>query len=394
MKAGLLSIAALSAVAVAQPQHGAHRHRHAKKDVVTEVSYVTATAPAEVVYVDQFGNKISGGQSQETQAPAPPAYSAPQQDQAPPASSYEAPAPPAYSAPAYSAPASSASQAQQSSAPASSSAPSSDDSEGSGLGITYSPYNSDKTCKTADQIAKDLATIDGYSMIRMYGTDCDQTGPIMKAAKSKNMKVMAGLFDIKDVNSQIETLKAAVASDCENDWSVIDTVSVGNEGVNNGQYSVSDVKAAVNAAKSALPSDFKGSVVTVDTFIAVINNPELCSVGDYTAVNCHAYFDGGVTAEKSGQWVLEQAQHVSQACGNPDRKVVITEAGWPSKGQTHGQAVPSYENQQAAVKDLKSAFTSNLFLFTAFNDYWKQNSADTYGVEAYWGIYGDCPSSH
>lgn len=389
MKAGLLSIAALSAVAVAQPQHGAHRHRHAKKDVVTEVSYVTATAPAEVVYVDQFGNKISGGQpAQETQAPAAPA----QQEQAPPA--YSAPAPPAYSAPApaYSAPASS-SQAQQSAAPSSSSTPSTE-AEGSGLGITYSPYNSDNSCKTADQISQDLATLDGYSMIRMYGVDCAQSGPIMKAAKTKNMKVMAGLFDIKDVNSQIETLKAAVASDADNDWSVIDTVSVGNEGINNGQYSIADISAAVSAAKSALPSEYKGSVVTVDTFIAVINNPGLCGVGDYTAVNCHAYFDGGVTAEKSGKWVLEQTQRVSEACGNPDRKVVVTEAGWPSKGQTHGQAVPSYENQQAAVKDLKDNFSSNLFLFTAFNDYWKQNAADTYGVEAYWGIYGDCPSSH
>jgi exo-beta-1,3-glucanase (GH17 family) len=392
MKAGLLTLAALSAAVAAQPQHGAHRHRHAKKEAdnvayVTEV--VTATAPAKMVWVDQFGNTISADWTgpAATDAPAP----AVDVQQKAKASSSEAPAAysaPAYSAPAYSAPASSYEQ----STPSSYSTPSTD-SEGSGHGITYSPYNSDQSCKTGDQIAKDLAMLDGYNMIRMYGVDCDQAGPIIKAAKSKSMKVFAGFFEITGIEDQVAKLKSAVDSEAGGDWSIIDTLSVGNEGVNNGKYSVSDVKAAVASAKSALPSSYKGSVVTVDTFIAIIDNPELCSVGDYTAANCHAFFDGGVTADKSGQWVLEQAQRVSEACGNPDRKVVITEAGWPSSGSTNGKAVPSSENQQAAVKDLKAHFTSNLILFTAFNDYWKQNSAATYGVEQYWGIYGDCPSS-
>lgn len=405
MKAGLLTLAALSAVAVAQPQHGAHKHRHQKKQAVeyatvTDVTYVTA-AP-EMVYVDQNGNKVNA-----------PAATPAAQEQAPkydaPAPQYEAPAAPAYSAPppAYVAPAASSSKAQEYSAPAysapaysapASSAPaaspsSSPSSEGSSYGITYSPYNSDQSCKTGDQIAKDLATLDGYNMIRMYGVDCDQAGPIIKAAKAKDMKVFAGLFEITGVEAQIEKLKSAVEENAGGDWSIIDTVSVGNEGINNGQYSISDIRSAVNTAKSSLPSEYSGSVVTVDTFIAVIDNPELCTVGDYTATNCHAFFDGGVTAEKSGKWVLEQAQRVSEACGNPDRKVVITEAGWPSSGSTNGVAIPSSENQQAAVKDLKDHFTSNLILFTAFNDYWKQNSAATYGVEQYWGIYGDCPSS-
>lgn len=399
MKAGLISIAALSAVVAAQPQHGAHRHRHAKKDApvayVTEVA--TVTAPTKMVWVDQYGNTISADWPGATEAPAAPAPAAPAsydnkpQEQAPPApAAYEAPS--SYEAPAPVATPSSSKVEQQQSAPSSYSAPSGS-SEGSSYGITYSPYNSDQSCKTSDQISKDLATLDGYGMIRMYGTDCDQAGPIIGAAKSKGWKVFAGLFNIKDVESQVAQLKTAVQNNAGGDWSIIDTVSVGNEGVNNGQYSVGDVKAAVDATKACLPSEYKGDVVTVDTFIAVINNPELCSVGDYTAVNCHAFFDGGVTAEKSGQWVLEQAQRVSQACGNADRKVVITEAGWPSSGSTNGKAVPSKDNQAAAVKDLKSAFTSNLILFTAFNDYWKQNSAATFGVEQYWGIYGDCPSS-
>lgn len=417
MKAGLLSIAALSAVAVAQPQHGAHRHRHAKKDQVVEYATVTQvtyeTAPAEMVYVDQNGNKVDQPQAQATEAPVapvsydnkaqenkdqgpPPSYEAPkyddkpQENQAPPApSSYEAPsAPVSYPAP-------SSSKAEQSAAPSSSSAPSygddtKDEAESSGLGITYSPYNSDQSCKTQDQIAKDLATLDGYSMIRMYGVDCDQTGPIIKAAKSKNWKVFAGLFEINGVEDQIAKLQKSVES--EADWSIIDTISVGNEGVNNGKYTVGEVKAAVQATKACLPSEYTGSVVTVDTFTAIIANPELCSVGDYPAANCHAFFDGGKSAEESGQFVWDQQKRVADACNVSREKVWITEAGWPSQGSTNGKAVPSSENQKTAVKQLKEKFSSNMILFTAFNDYWKANTPETFGVEQYWGIYGDCPS--
>lgn len=379
MKAGLLSIAALSAVAIAQPQHGAHRHRHAKKqavEYVTDVSYVTAAAQ-DLVYVDQNGNPVSTGAAQATQAPAPPSYDdKPQENQQ---SQAPAPAPTSYAAP-------SPSQAQQSSAPAPSSYSSgsdSSDSKDTGYGISYSPYNADGSCKTSDQIKMDLDQIEGYGMIRMYGTDCDQAGPIIDAAKSKGMKVMAGIYDIKNVQQEAETLSKAV----NGDWSAVDTVSVGNEGINSGTYSISDVKSAVETARGCLKeSGYSGSVITVDTFVAIINNPGLCDVGDYVGANCHAFFDGNVAAEDSGAFVLEQAQRVSAACGG--KHTVITEAGWPSKGASNGKAIPSSENQKAAVKSLKDSFSSDIYMFTAYNGYWKSGAE----IEKYWGIYGDCPS--
>lgn len=425
MKAGLLSIAALSAVAVAQPQHGAHRHRHAKKqavEYVTDVTYVTAEP--DVVYVDQNGNKVSG-KAEPTTAPAAAASgpvdyskidysgvdwdnvdygfgnkggnkddSKPSSDSkneaSAPASSpapSSAPAPSSYAAPSSSKAEQSAAPSSSSSSSSSSSGSSSDSGSNSGMGFSYSPYNADHSCKTKDQISQDLNAIDGYGSIRMYGVDCDQVAPIVSIAREKNWEVFAGVFDINSVEQEVETMSKAL----NGDWSNIKTVSVGNEGVNNGQYSVSDVKAAVEKARECLSeSGYSGDVVTVDTFTAAINNPGLCDVGDYVAVNCHAFFDGGVTADKSGKFVLEQTQRVSEACGG--KRVVITEAGWPSQGNTNGKAVPSKENQKAAVKDLKDNFSSDLYMFTAYNGYWKQSDADKFGIEAYWGIYGDCPS--
>nr|OQO29925.1 hypothetical protein B0A51_02921 [Rachicladosporium sp. CCFEE 5018] len=395
MKAGLFTLAALSAVAVAQPAHN-HRHRHAKKDVayVTDVEYVTATAQGPVVYVDANGNPISTSYPAEAaptvaaaaySAPAPvapapspetSAYVAPSSAAAPPPPAYTAPA--ASSAPAYSAPASSSSAAP----PATSSEASS-----TGHGITYSPYKGDGNCKSADEVTKDFGGINGYGIVRIYGTDCNQVPNVLSAATAKGMKVFAGIYNINNVAAEAQLIIDAAKSN----WGAIDTVSVGNEGVNSGQYTVDQVAGAVSSAKSILSgAGYSGPVVTVDTFVAIIANPGLCNVGDYVAANCHAFFDSSKTADEAGAFVLSQVQRVSAACGG--KKTVITESGWPSAGSANGAAIPSPSNQQAAVSSIKSAFSSNIFLFTAYNDYWKKDNAGTFGAEHHYGILGDCPS--
>ncbi|RMY24767.1 hypothetical protein D0865_16374, partial [Hortaea werneckii] len=62
----------------------------------------------------------------------------------------------------------------------------------------------------------------------------------------------------------------------------------------------------------------------------------------------------------------------------------ITESGWPTQGESNGAAVPGTANQRAAIDSLKSAFSGNLILFTAYNDMWKSNNAGTYGAEQFW----------
>ena len=418
MKAGLFSIAALSAVAAAQPRHQRHQHKRqaVETDVVTQVDYVTATAPDVMIYVDEDGNPLYtsyAGQaaSSPTQAAAaysaPPSYAAPSSESSsyvapapttssiytpPPAptstseeSSYVAPAPATTEAPSsYSAP------ETTSSAPASSSSSSSSSgSDGAaGHGLSYSPYAADGSCKTQDQVNTDFEQLSGYSMIRTYGTDCDQVSTVLSAASAKGMKLFAGVYDITQVDSEVQTIIDAAGGN----WDAFHTVSVGNEGVNAGTYTVDAVVGAIDAARTKLRSaGYNGPVVTVDTFVAIKANPTLCEKSDYAAANAHAFFDGGVTADQAGKWLISQAQQVSAACGNKD--TMITETGWPSQGETNDKAVPSPENQQAAIDSIKSHFSSNVILFTAYNDLWKQNNAATFGAEQYWGIYGNCPSS-
>lgn len=382
MKAGLLCLAGISAAAIAQP----HRHRHnAKRAVVTDIDVVTATAPNAVVYVDGNGNPMYtsfAGQpgSSPTEAPSSSSVYTPPPAPTSTSSSYIAP-PPASSSDA-SAPSSNVAPDMSAAA-----APTSSSSSDSGYTISYSPYNSDNSCKNQDQVNSDFNVISGFSMVRIYGTDCNQTATVLSAASAKGIKLFAGVYEPSQVSSEVQLIIDAAAGK----WDSFDTVSIGNEGVNNGQYGVSDVVSAIGTARSMLKgAGYTGNIVTVDTFVAVISNPQLCEASDFAAANCHPFFDGSVTADQAGEFVLGQAQRVSQACGG--KKTMITETGWPWQGDTNDKAVPSPQNQAAALKSLKGAFSSNIVLFTAFNDYWKKNTASIYGAEQFWGMLGNAPS--
>ncbi|RLV83012.1 Cell surface mannoprotein [Meyerozyma sp. JA9] len=248
-------------------------------------------------------------------------------------------------------------------------------------GITYTPYSDDGGCKSSSQIASEIKELSGYDIIRLYGVDCDQVSAVL-SAKTSSQKIFAGIFDVANIESGISTLASAVKAN--GGWDHVYTVSVGNELVNGGQASVSQIGEYVSTAKSALKSaGYTGPVVSVDTFIAIINNPGLCEYSDYMAINAHAFFDGHVTAEQAGEWVLLQIQRVADACGS-DKSVFVTETGWPSKGDSNGVAVPSKSNQKSAVNSIIDTCGNDVTLFTAFNDLWKADGA--YNAEKYWGI--------
>ncbi|KAJ9256816.1 hypothetical protein DTO207G8_2419 [Paecilomyces variotii] len=250
------------------------------------------------------------------------------------------------------------------------------------IGISYSPYNDDSSCKTQDEVDSDFEKMTGYPLVRIYGVDCNQITTVTNAAKRHNMKLFAGINDLTDLPGSLKTLTEAV----NGDWSPFDTISIGNELVNSGQNSPGDVINGVNTARQTLrAAGYKGPVVTVDTFDIMIKHPELCHASDYCAANCHAFYDSDMTAAGAGPYVKQQAEQVSKAAGG--KRTVITESGWPNSGQANGAAVPSKENQRLAIDSLKKSFSDGgIILFTAFDDKWKQNNRWTYGAEQFWGI--------
>ncbi|KAK7206476.1 glycoside hydrolase superfamily [Myxozyma melibiosi] len=264
-----------------------------------------------------------------------------------------------------------------SSSAAASSTSSSGSFSSAALGITYSPYTSSGACKTADEVASDLAELTSYSVIRLYGVDCSQVENVYPAL-ADGQKLFLGIFDVTALDSAISTIAAAVS-----DWDTIHTVAIGNELVNGGSYTADEVVTYLNAGRTALRAvGYTGPVVTVDTHVAILANPTLCTNSDYPAFNAHSFWDGTTLPEDAGTWLELQVSRVNDACGSSD--AICTESGWPTQGDDFGVAVPSTANQKTAISAIESSVGAKVIEFTAFNDLWK--SPGDYNVEQYWGI--------
>ncbi|KAI4277715.1 MAG: hypothetical protein LQ337_001589, partial [Flavoplaca oasis] len=253
-------------------------------------------------------------------------------------------------------------------------------------GVSYSPYNADNSCKSTQQVATDFTKLSGYDVIRLYGTDCNQVSNVMAATKGSNVKFFLGIFDLAQVQKEAETISNAV----KGDWSRVNAVSVGNEMVNKGT-DPGTVIGAIGQARNALKGHgYNGPVASVDTMVAMTNHPEICKASDFCAINCHAFFDGKIPAEKSGEFIKGWVDKIGKATG---KTVVVTETGWPTQGDTNGAAVPSPENHRAAMKSIQGAFSNNVIFYSAYNDMWKKNGQGTFNAEQYWGIMGNAPSA-
>ncbi|KAH8819577.1 glycoside hydrolase superfamily [Xylogone sp. PMI_703] len=390
-----LVAASLLQLSVAQPHGHRHEHvrKHQKKDVVSTIVH-TAYRPQVIVWVDGNGNPVSTATTTvavpttlvttypgvATSAPAIPT-SAP----------VLAPAPASGPAPALGAHAAAP-------APASSGGGGTGSGSGSagggGYGFSYSPYTASGACKSQDQVNADLAAVgSGYSVVRIYGTDCNQVQTVLSAAKSRGLKLFAGVFDIANLNNEI----GLIVSAANGDWSQFDTISIGNELVNSGRADAATVVAAIGTARGLLKAaGYAGKVVTVDTLVATRQNPSLCGASDVCTVNCHPFFDGNVDAENVGNFLTTQIASLRSVLSDSSQPIVITETGWPSAGQANGAAMPSPTNQKTAISAIKAAFSSNpagVILFSTFNDQWKQDSSSTFGAEKFWGFLGNAPSN-
>ncbi|OVF08760.1 putative family 17 glucosidase [Clavispora lusitaniae] len=255
-----------------------------------------------------------------------------------------------------------------------------------GVGITYSPYTKSGQCKSASQVASDMAKLRSYQLIRLYSVDCSGIQNVIRALGSQQ-QLFLGVWAIDNLDTDLSSMAQQVESGSRG-WRAVHTVAIGNEVVNSGRGSASQVRAAVQKARQWFSSNapsYSGAIVSVDTLAAVMADSSMCDISDYLAVNCHPYFSG-IEASTSGTWLQQQTAQLKSHCNN-GKDILITESGWPNAGNTLGQAVPSTENQVLALQSLGKVMGHQVVMFTMYNDYWKDPGP--YNVEQRWGIYGD-----
>lgn len=265
------------------------------------------------------------------------------------------------------------------------------------VGFSYSPFRlgQDPTkgsFPTREQIDDDLELLSGtVQALRTYSVIRGQEA-IPDLAAEHGLSVAVGAWvgtDPKRNESEIANL-IEVASKRN-----VVRVLVGNEALLRNDLPVGELIAKIRAVKKSIWKP----VSTAEPTHIWVKHPELVKAVDYIGVQILPYWEG-IPAEQAVDAVFDRLDELHKLY--PDKPIVITEVGWPSRGkiiprkaypgiseaELASEAVPSLVAQATFMREfLNRAKDADLtyYVMEAFDQPWKASEEGAAG--SYWGIY-------
>ena len=186
-----------------------------------------------------------------------------------------------------------------------------------------------------DQIRRRLNILKPHSSwIRSFSCiEGNELIPII--AKELGMKTLVGAWLGKEADKnevEIESLiKLAKGG-------YVDIASVGNEVLYRKDLSEDELINQINRVKQAIPDIPVGYV---DAYYEFSARPQITAACDVILTNCYPFWEGTSHEFACAHMQGMHGQATAAANGKP---VIITETGWPSQGESLGNAQPSYLN--------------------------------------------------
>ncbi len=203
---------------------------------------------------------------------------------------------------------------------------------------------------------------------------------VPKVAKELGIKTLVGAWIGDDPEKNREELDAIIKLANQG---LVDIAAVGNEVLYRDDIPLEDLKDHLMEVKAAIPKDIP--VGYVDAYYEFTVHPDLTELCDVILSNCYPFWESCHIDYSLAHMQQMYGQALSAANG---KKVIITETGWPSRGESLGGAQPSDENflkffinTQNWCK--KAGIES--FYFSSFDESWKVG--DEGEVGAYWGLW-------
>ena len=258
-----------------------------------------------------------------------------------------------------------------------------DNSLNKGLhGICFSPYRENQNVGdvlSESQINERMEIIAPYTKwVRSFSCTSGNEH-IPKVAKAKGLKTMVGAWIGADKKENDKEIKALIqlAKD-----GLVDIAVVGNETLMRDDLNEQQILNYLAHVKSALPGITLGYV---DAYYQFIQRPKLVEACDVILINCYPFWEGS-KIEFATSYLNEMVQATkSIANGKP---VIVTETGWPNKGDVVGESKPSSQNAMAYFVNANAWAASeevSLFYFSSFDESWKVHHEGDVGAR--WGIW-------
>ena len=250
-------------------------------------------------------------------------------------------------------------------------------------GICFSPYTEEQNLNdilSEHQIERRNNSIQAYTKwIRSFSCT-NGNEHIPKYAKNTNLKTVVGAWisdDLERNELEIQNL-ANLANE-----GMVDIAVIGNEVLLRNELSVAEVTAYIEKARKLIPEQIP--VTYVDAYYIFEQHPELVAVCDQVLINCYPFWEG-TPIELSPAHLRHMYSLVKKIAGQ--KKVIISETGWPSDGEHTHEAKPSLRNAMSYfinVQRWSKTENIDLFYFSSFDESWKIHHEGDVGQR--WGIW-------
>ena len=203
---------------------------------------------------------------------------------------------------------------------------------------------------------------------------------IPKIAREYGIKTLVGAWLGNDADVNKKEVEALIDLAKQG---FVDIAAVGNEVMYRKDLSEDELLHFIQKVKNEIPPNIP--VGYVDAYYEFTIKPRITAACDVILTNCYPFWEGTNLENSLAHMKNMFYQASSVAFG---KKVIITETGWPSKGESFKEAHPAHDNA------LKYFITTQLwskesnidvFYFSSFDESWKVGAEGEVG--AYWGVW-------
>ena len=250
-------------------------------------------------------------------------------------------------------------------------------------GLCFSPYVEGQDTGdilSENQIIRRLDLIAPHTnWIRTFS--CTEGNELIpELAHKKELKTVVGAWISSDKERNEREIQSLISLA---NAGLVDIAAIGNEVLHREEIGEQELIGYIQRVRAALPDSIP--VGYVDAYYQFLNRPALVDACDVILANCYPFWEGAESDYALNY--LSRMMELTQL-SSKGKKVIITETGWPSKGENVEDAVPSPLNAMKyfiAVQDWARNNEIELFYFSSFDESWKIKQEGEVG--AGWGIW-------
>lgn len=233
---------------------------------------------------------------------------------------------------------------------------------------------------TEEQVRRRLQIIAPYTKWVRSFSCIEGNEFIPKIAREFGIKTLVGAWLGDDAEKNEKEIEALIQLSKDG---FVDIAAVGNEVMYRKDLTEDELLNFIAKVKEEIPSHIP--VGYVDAYYEFTIKPRITEACDVILTNCYPYWEGS-TIEYS---LAHMKNMFYQAEGSSyGKKVIITETGWPSHGESFRESHPSEENAMKYFINTQlwsKEANIDIFYFSSFDESWKVGPEGEVG--AHWGIW-------